>query len=114
MVSPLMIYNVGLCGAAAEGLARDVGHPSFALVIQQEKKEEKKKKKTEQAEAAQKHPCSRNYTSAFLGRSRSRGAGYWMRDQYLCKCPVSRHLCCSGGFEMIQLARQPWLNASDT
>lgn len=45
MVSPLMIYNVGLCGAAAEGLARDVGHPSFALVIQQEKKEEKKKKK---------------------------------------------------------------------
>lgn len=44
MVSPLMIYNVGLCGAAAEGLARDVGHPSFALVIQQEKKEEKKKK----------------------------------------------------------------------
>lgn len=44
MVSPLMIYNIGLWSpATAVGLARDVGHPSFALVIQQGNKRKRKK-----------------------------------------------------------------------
>lgn len=62
-----MIYNIELWSRAdAVGLARDVGHPSFALVIQ----EEKKKRQTAKAEAAQKRHCSRNDSSASLDNSR--------------------------------------------